>query len=364
MRVRPTGFRIVAASPRRGVFRLALVFATALAQASLAGAAEPLPALGADLQATSVSGLSSGAYMAGQFQLAHAGIVVGAGIAAGGPWACADNPAARLSPFWPQVLAANATQALEGCMKDNLSGFGVGDPGALERRARDLAGEGAIGPIDALAGDKVYLFTGGKDSTVAPALVRRARDLYLRLGVPDANIALVEKPEAGHAFITEEGGGACGVSEPPFITDCDYDQAKAILGHIYGSLEGPAPPQPAVIFDQSPYAPGSGDGLASEGALVVPAACRQSPGCRIHVVFHGCRQGREFVGDAFITGSLYARWAAQNRIILLFPQVKSSIYNPRGCWDWWGYTGRDFLSREAPQIKAVRAMLDRLAAKP
>ena len=27
--------------------------------------------------------------------------------------------------------------------------------------------------------------------------------------------------------------------------------------------------------------------------------------------------------------------------------------NPKGCWDWWGYTGLDYLGKEAPQIKAI-----------
>ena len=40
----------------------------------------PLPALGADIAQTSVSGISSGAYMAGQFEIAHSKLVVGAAI--------------------------------------------------------------------------------------------------------------------------------------------------------------------------------------------------------------------------------------------------------------------------------------------
>ena len=50
----------------------------------------PLPALGAELGATSVSGLSAGAFMASQFQIAHSRIVIGAGIVAGGPYGCAE----------------------------------------------------------------------------------------------------------------------------------------------------------------------------------------------------------------------------------------------------------------------------------
>jgi len=51
-------------------------------------------------------------------------------------------------------------------------------------------------------------------------------------------------------------------------------------------------------------------------------------------------------------------------LIVLFPQVSSTPANPQACWDWWGYTGRQFLTRDAPQIVAVRRMLQRLAATP
>ena len=47
-----------------------------------ATAAEPLPKLGADEKRVSVSGLSSGAYMAGQFQVAYSKLVIGAAVAA------------------------------------------------------------------------------------------------------------------------------------------------------------------------------------------------------------------------------------------------------------------------------------------
>jgi hypothetical protein len=40
------------------------------------------------------------------------------------------------------------------------------------------------------------------------------------------------------------------------------------------------------------------------------------------------------------------------------------VYNPRGCWDWWGYTGPLYHTRSGPQIRAVKAMLDRLRERP
>lgn len=48
-------------------------------------------------------------------------------------------------------------------------------------------------------------------------------------------------------------------------------------------------------------------------------------------------------------------------MIVLFPQTETSPLNPQACWDWGGYTGRDYLTRRAPQIIAVHRMLERLA---
>ena len=45
----------------------------------------------ADLSATSVSGISSGGYMAVQFHIAHSATVIGAGVLAGGPYYCAQG---------------------------------------------------------------------------------------------------------------------------------------------------------------------------------------------------------------------------------------------------------------------------------
>ena len=87
----------------------AVLLAAATLLPRVATAAEALPKLGADLAQSSVSGLSSGAYMAGQIQVAHSKDIVGAGIVAGGPYACAESAAARLFPFWPSRLTRRGT---------------------------------------------------------------------------------------------------------------------------------------------------------------------------------------------------------------------------------------------------------------
>src|SRR4029078_13200775 len=194
------------------------------ALASDALAADAVPKLRADLAATSVSGLSSGAYMAGQIEVAHAKDIVGAGIVAGGPYACAESAASRIFPFWPTAVAQNGTQALYQCMKTSL---GKPDPETLAARAKELADDGAIDPIAGLAQDNVYLYSGHKDDTVELDVVKAAKSLYEKLGVAPGDLALIEG-DGGHAFITTHGGAACDITGTPYVANCGYDQGNAI----------------------------------------------------------------------------------------------------------------------------------------
>ncbi|MGF1619288.1 MAG: poly(3-hydroxybutyrate) depolymerase [Rhodomicrobiaceae bacterium] len=347
--------------------RLAVMVVLFAAAGARAGSAQPLPALAADLDRTTVSGLSSGAYMAGQFQVAHSQTVIGAGLVAGGPYACAHTPGGEINPFWAVVIPWNLHRAQNSCMEDGWLFSSVPDAGELLDHARKLARQGKIDPLDGLADDRVYLFTSSADSTVESGVVEEAKAFYLAAGIADANIRYETHDSAAHAFLTEDQGLACGQSGAPFLNDCDFDQAKAVLEWLYGSLKpaGETPAGSFLRFEQGLYSsdPGNAD-LGSEGMAYIPQGCRSQPGCAVHIVFHGCKQGLAAIGDSFVTGSGYARWAENNRIVLLFPQAVSSTLNPNGCWDWWGYTGRDFLTRDAPQIRAVRQMLDRLAQRP
>lgn len=322
-----------------------------------------LPALAAQLHGTTVSGISSGAYMAGQFQLAHADIVSGAGIIAGGPYACAESAFAGVVPDSGTVFL-NASRAVNGCMLNALAMWGIPDPALLAGKARTFSNENKIGAIADVTTDRLYLFSGQEDTVVKPPIVAAAVAFYRNLGVPDGNILYVSDVPAGHAFVTTDSGGECSVSRSPYITDCDYDQAGVMLKQILGQL---APPQEQLAgrfleFDQDPFTENIYDhGMGPSGVVFIPDSCRDEAGCRLHVAFHGCLQNRAAVGDAFIKESGLARWAASNRLIVLFPEVSTGALNPQGCWDWWGYTGRQYLTRDAAQIRAVRAMLDRLA---
>lgn len=322
-----------------------------------------LPALGAKRDQVSVSGISSGAYMAGQFQMAQAKRVSGAAIIAGGPYGCSESVWADVMPG-PGTALLNISKAVNGCMLNSLSAWGVADPARLADRARKSADSNKIDPIADVVSDRVYLFSGQNDRTVVPAIVAAAREFYLKLGVPEPSIKFVSGMPAGHAFITEDSGLACSMSDQPYVVDCDYDQAGSLLQHIYGKLSPPStkPAGQFIKFDQTEfYREFAVHGLDFSGAAYIPDTCRGQPGCRVHVAFHGCAQNEDLIGDTFVRKSGFARWADTNRLIILFPQTATTPINPQGCWDWWGYTDSDYLTRSAPQIVAVTRMLDRLA---
>ena len=347
----------------------AALFAGAMVLSGWPGAqaAGALPALGADATQTSVSGISSGAYMAGQYEIAHSGSVIGAAIIAGGPYGCAEAHYADLMGDAAH-LAMNASQSVEGCMLNGLSWYGIPDPAALADRAREMASAGKIDAIGKLTRHRIYLFSGLADQVVAHDIVVAAAEVYLRLGVPKSAIKTGPRLAAGHGFVTEPEAADCALSMAPYVVHCGYDQAGDLLGQIYGKLAA-KPVQTSghlLTFDQRPFSERLGaTGLAAEGAVYVPAACHTAPGCRIHIAFHGCQQNRQSVGDAFVSGTGFAAWADTNRLIVLYPQVASdAAANPLGCWDWWGYTGFSYLTRDAPQIAAVHAMVARLSARP
>jgi poly(3-hydroxybutyrate) depolymerase len=321
-----------------------------------------LPSLAANTAETSVSGISSGAYMAGQFQIAHSKTVAGAAIIAGGPYGCADSAFSDMMPG-PGAAFLNLSKAINGCMLNALAVWGVPNVDELVQKTTKLAAAGRIDPLESLRDDRVYLFSGSNDRTVVPSIVKAAYEFYERIGVPKSQLTYVSNLPAGHAFVTADQGLACEATGKPYVVDCDYDQAGAVLKRIYGDL-APRVATPGgtfVEFDQRPFLEGkSNHGMEKRGVAYIPKSCARTATCRVHIAFHGCAQNRENTGERFIRETGYANWADSNAFVVLFPQAASSPVNPQGCWDWWGYTGHDYLTRDAPQIDAVFRMLEHL----
>src|SRR5512147_2905224 len=129
----------------RGSILFAVVACVAVAACS-GEETDALPPLGTVLDQTTVSGISSGAYMAGQFQMAHAKIVTGAAIIAGGPYGCAESAFSGMV-VGPFATLLNATKAISGCMKNEMAAWGVPNAPLLAEKAKERAGKGEIDPV-------------------------------------------------------------------------------------------------------------------------------------------------------------------------------------------------------------------------
>ena len=43
--------------------------------------------------------------------------------------------------------------------------------------------------------------------------------------------------------------------------------------------------------------------------------------------------------------------------------MKTALWNPDGCWDWFAYTGWDFATRSGAQIATIAKMIARLSGQ-
>jgi poly(3-hydroxybutyrate) depolymerase len=351
---------------RNPLSHLTLVAALATTIPSMAADLEALPALNAAISESSISGLSSGAFMAVQFGTAWSSTIKGVGVVSGGPFYCAQS---------------SLVTAMGACMK--------GPPPSLRvstERANSAAQSGDIDSTDNLERQQIYLFHGYNDGTVARSVTDALAKFYAHYLGHGGNGHLFYQTTlgAGHAFIVANAPQTadlsdCSASKSPFIDRCGrYDQAGVILRHIYGALNGPRDSGSfsgtIKSFDQSSYTkpePPGALSLAHNGYVYVPKDCEAltGPACRVHIVLHGCEQNAESVGRQLVDKTSFNAWADTNQIIVLYPQTTARSlwlgpYNPLGCWDWWGYLSGDnsYVTKSGRQIKAIKLMLDALTA--
>jgi len=288
-----------------------------------------------------VSGLSSGAYMAGQLHIAHSHLFGGIAMVAGGPYYCAEG---------------SINKGIGPCAKG-------GDVGIdrLLVYAEAMASAGAVDDLANLADDPVWIFHGTLDTAVGKEVSDAAASLYAQLISADA-VTYVTDVEVVHGLPTLQTGAACTTFSTPFINACDYDAAGIWLDAMYGALNERVEASGELLTVTQ--ADGDDAEMLEHAFLYVPRSCAAGESCGIHVAIHGCTQSAEYVGDAFAAGSGLNEWAESNNLLVLYPQVASSKIapmNPYGCWDWWGYTNENYATKEGPQIAVIKSMIDALA---
>jgi hypothetical protein len=218
------------------------------------------------------------------------------------------------------------------------------------------------------------LLAGERDTRVVPSVVRSSADFFAHYN--KAGTQFKVEPGLGHGLPTPSQGVACDTSETPFLNRCGVDRVGEMLTALHPAVPAGAATQGRLLqFRQSDFVPTwrrwwSLSSLASNGYAFIPAQCETGVRCRIHVALHGCRQGVTVINEVFVRDAGYNAWAAAHDTIVLYPQVQPSQptmmfwwqpLNPNGCWDWWGYTGTDYAVKPGVQIKAIMAMVDRLA---
>ena len=337
--------------------RLSVAAAFALLlSAGASHAAAPLPQLNVAPGNTTVSGLSAGGFMANQLGTGYSSTFKGVGVFAGGPFMCAGH-----SNYTACMYNATISAGMLSTMQADINNWS----GALIDDKANIAGQ------------KVFLFVGNSDATVGPNPMNALQTQYANNGVPAANLEYVKRNSTAHVFPTDfdaAGNNACSSTASPYIANCGYDGAKAVLTRLYGALNprNNAPSAANIIeFDQTAFS--SNPGMAATGWIYVPSDCAAGTSCKLHVALHGCKQDSASIGDKFIKSTGYTRWADTNSIIVLFPQAKvdntvhatpasGTLSNPNACWDWIGWYGNNFAQRGGTQMAAIKAMVDRVSS--
>ncbi|MBC7605080.1 MAG: hypothetical protein H7255_20780, partial [Ramlibacter sp.] len=337
--------------------RMLAAFSVTAALACAAHAAVPLPALNVDKTQTSVSGLSSGGFMANQLGNAYSATFRGVGIFAAGPYMCAGH-----SNYTACMYNATISSSMLSTMQTDINNWSTS--GAIDNKSN-------------IATQQIYMFVGSSDTTVGPNPMLGLKTQYTNNGVPAANLTYVQRASTAHVFPTDfdsTGNNACGTAASPYISNCGYDGAKEALTKFYGTLNARnnAPAAGNYIeFDQTAFT--SNVGVASTGWIYVPSSCSSGSQCKLHVALHGCQQNYATVGDKFVKNTGYTRWADTNNIIVVFPQTRvdstshttsasGSLANSNGCWDWIGWYGTNFAQKAGTQAAANKAMVDKVSS--
>jgi hypothetical protein len=196
-----------------------------------------------------------------------------------------------------------------------------------------------IDPVDEMKGARVMIIRGRRDSLVRQGVANKLYKYYSYF-IDESDIATNYSLEAEHAMYTDDYGEDCLYLGKPFLNNCNFSAAYAILQHIYGDIT-PANSSKIVpenvlctctciinyfsdmfhfqllAFFQSEFFVASDTmvGMGLIGYVYVPTACHNTyqgidfasePSwipvcnycnlytsvCRLHIAFHGCWMSR------------------------------------------------------------------------
>lgn len=309
---------------------------------------EELPQLEIDPTRVTVSGVSSGGFMAVQLHIAYSSVFSGAASLAGGIYECAKGDISRsqiICMKGPQNIVAN----------DHIE------------IAKERALKGEIDDLSNLNNDRVAVFSSPKDLVIKQAGSDKLIEFYEAF-VSKPSITKLTNPDAAHGFPTLNYGNQCSMAGTPWLLNCGDDLAGKVLTAIEPAsrtmaARGTQDLANLIYFDQTKLLP-SNSRMYSWGAAYIPKSCRTPAGeCGLHVALHGCQMNPDFIQKQFVENAGYNEWAETNNIVVLYPQAAKGIGNPYACWDWFGYSGAKYTSKNGVQMQAVRTLMTAIGVK-
>jgi poly(3-hydroxybutyrate) depolymerase len=304
-----------------------------LALAAPARAQVALPAYNVAPSTVTISGISSGGFMAVQMHVAYSSHIHGAAIFAGGPFYCEQDDTTDCNSGSGMVLS------------DYL------DYTAAQEDA------GTIDPTSNLAGQPIYMFSGTNDSIIYPVVMAMLYQYYQAYDAA-SNITFNNNTPAEHAWISPDGPNSCGTLWPPYINNCSIDPEQTFLTMFYGALN---PKNTGTLggsfiqFNQGPFCAGgscSAISMDNTGWLYVPASCAAGQACKLVMVLHGCLTGQDVVGQDVVKEAGVNEWADTNDIVVIYPQaIIAARATPRAAGTWWATPGPTTRCRAARRCR-------------
>ena len=335
--------------PRQGV-QMKTFLRRQFAAASLGAILSALIVMEANAdKQVSVSGVSSGAYMAVQLQVAYSKTFMGVGSIAGGPYYCAEN----MTDITAIKLKCMAGQ---GIIPDDYAPY--------RDEAIELSKEGKIDDVSNLGQSKVFIFNSVEDQIINPGLGYLSVLFFQHFSDNPADDVLALNAIPGylnyavaHGMPTSMDGyddyinyvdqaTPCSPANSqqypwfpneflrgndPWLYHCPYpneyapvvegySMAKDLLDHIYGSMNEPVEAAGQITSHQQLQFVDDPDiktvddlhkhGIGESLYVYTPSSCKDDPSqCdKLHVALHGCQQFPEWT----FTGKVGSKKAGQN----------------------------------------------------
>lgn len=105
----------------------------------------------------------------------------------------------------------------------------------LISKANSFATLNYIDATSNLKNDRVYIYSGSKDTTVKTVVVQMGEDFFKNY-MPASQIKTVYSIASVHGHITENYGSACGTTDKAYINNCNYNQVYDMFDFLYPQL--------------------------------------------------------------------------------------------------------------------------------